>query len=166
MSMSTTSPKLRSLTRRKASRSAYLRSFSVSTASSPFISVRVPSSAFVRMDQELISRPPFKDSFGYYATRAPSRRCPCRHRRQPQASSAQPRASSFAVLLPLARQTTRREPGRTPSRARPSTEGTRSARRRSLPGAPPWSTPLSSPSAPSERSQRVSPQPAYRLAWR
>lgn len=43
MSMATTSPKLRSLTHRKASRSAYLRSFSVSTALSPFISVSRPT---------------------------------------------------------------------------------------------------------------------------
>lgn len=75
--------------------------------SSPFISVWVPSSAFAHMDQEPISRPLFKDSFGYYATRAPSRRCSCRHRRQLQASSAQPRAPSFAVLLPLVRLSVR-----------------------------------------------------------
>lgn len=79
----------------------------ISTPSSPFISVWVPSSAFARMDQEPISRPLFKDSFGYYATRAPSRRCSCRHRRQLQASSAQPRAPSFAVLLPLVRLSAR-----------------------------------------------------------
>lgn len=55
----------------------------------------------------------FKDSFGYYATRAPSRRCLCRHWCPLQVSSASQRAPPFAVLLPPARQQARRVPGRT-----------------------------------------------------
>ena len=55
----------------------------------------------------------FKDSFGYYATRAPSRRCLCRHWCPLQVSSASQRAPPFAALLPPARQQARRVPGRT-----------------------------------------------------
>ena len=73
-----------------------------------------------------------------------------------------PKGWFVAMSLPLARQPPRRALGRTSSRARPSAAGIRSARRRRPPGAPPWTTPPSSPSAPSERSQRASPRPGYR----
>ena len=70
-----------------------------SIASSPFISVCVPSSAFARMDQEPISHQSSKDSFEYYATCAPCRRCARCHRRWLQAPPTSPGRLRFRFFL-------------------------------------------------------------------
>ena len=79
---------------------AGLASFlTISTPSSPFISVCVPSSAFARMDQEPISHQSSKDSFEYYATCAPCRRCARCHRRWLQAPLTSPGRLRFRFFL-------------------------------------------------------------------
>lgn len=71
-----------------------------SIASSPFISVCAPSSAFARMGQESISHQSSKDSFGYYATCVPCQRCARRHRRWLQAPLTSPWHFRFRFFLP------------------------------------------------------------------